>query len=419
MYTSCSLAGLSASREKLLYAPTAMNIHLLGVGSVGALTAFHLRRSLLQAATAPTTTAIGQDKIILHFRSRLDKGKEVSLTVEPPGEDSKPETLSGFAQAAVGEEQQEGPIDILFVALKADQTLSALEKVRSRLRPESEIAGGGPSTIILLQNGVGQDEALLHRFFPSSSPSSSSSSSYSGEGRIARPYILLGSNTHGTWRRSAQHIVHAAKGTMHFGLSRAASAADAVSPSIERALLSLKPHTEPHEIPPGYETLQHAYMLLSSPTIRSALHTTLEPSESFAVRALRKLVVNCALNPLSALEGCRNGELLEREECLVKIRGIVGECAEVLAARAGEEAEGEEEGKLSFPSLLTHVHAVIRQTAPNWSSMVQDVRSGRGGTEIDFINGTIVRWGKEVGVSTPVNEELVRAIREKVGGDNA
>ena len=55
----------------------------------------------------------------------------------------------------------------------------------------------------------------------------------------------------------------------------------------------------------------------------------------------------------------------------------------------------------------------IEINGKNWSSMVQDMRSNRGATEIDFINGTIVRWAHELGLQAPINAELVRLVKQK------
>jgi Ketopantoate reductase len=53
--------------------------------------------------------------------------------------------------------------------------------------------------------------------------------------------------------------------------------------------------------------------------------------------------------------------------------------------------------------------SMARLTASNRSSMLQDVRSGRP-TEIDWINGEVVRRGARHGVPTPVNEALLQLV---------
>jgi 2-dehydropantoate 2-reductase len=54
---------------------------------------------------------------------------------------------------------------------------------------------------------------------------------------------------------------------------------------------------------------------------------------------------------------------------------------------------------------------VAEKTAKNTSSMLQDRRAGRP-TEIDYINGYIVRRGKELGVECKVNKKLIELVKE-------
>ena len=51
------------------------------------------------------------------------------------------------------------------------------------------------------------------------------------------------------------------------------------------------------------------------------------------------------------------------------------------------------------------VRARAQAPGKHQTSMVQDVLAGRG-TEIDFMNGAIVRWGEHAGVPTPLNRTL-------------
>jgi 2-dehydropantoate 2-reductase len=54
--------------------------------------------------------------------------------------------------------------------------------------------------------------------------------------------------------------------------------------------------------------------------------------------------------------------------------------------------------------------AVCRRTRNNISSMLQDVRRQRP-TEIMAINGFIVEQGRQLGIATPVNRELVKKVQ--------
>lgn len=109
----------------------------------------------------------------------------------------------------------------------------------------------------------------------------------------------------------------------------------------------------------------------------------------------RKLAVNCAINPLSVLRGVPNGELLERAEDRDLLARAAREVAAVAAAR-GLALEGD-------PAAI--VFEVARRTATNRCSMLQDADRGAL-TEIEALNGAVVRDGRRLGVPTRVNEWL-------------
>ncbi len=113
-----------------------------------------------------------------------------------------------------------------------------------------------------------------------------------------------------------------------------------------------------------------------------------------------KLAVNAGINALSAILRVPNGQLLERPEALILLEGAANEVAEV--ARAKGIA-------LPFPDAAAETRRVARATASNLSSMLQDVLRGAP-TEIDAINGAVVRVGARLGVPTPANETLLRLL---------
>ncbi len=114
----------------------------------------------------------------------------------------------------------------------------------------------------------------------------------------------------------------------------------------------------------------------------------------------RKLAVNCAINPLSALLAVPNGALLHRPEPRATLVAAAREVGAVAAAKGIDP--GADPAELAVE--------VARQTATNRSSMLQDVERGVP-TEIDAINGAVVREGRRLGVPTPVNEALWHHVR--------
>ena len=109
-----------------------------------------------------------------------------------------------------------------------------------------------------------------------------------------------------------------------------------------------------------------------------------------------KLVINSAINPLTALLRVPNGELLERAAA----RSLMGELARETAAVA--TAAGIE---LTFSDPAGAAEDVARRTSGNHSSMYQDVLRGAP-TEIDAICGAIDRIGQMRGAPTPLNRTM-------------
>jgi 2-dehydropantoate 2-reductase len=106
-----------------------------------------------------------------------------------------------------------------------------------------------------------------------------------------------------------------------------------------------------------------------------------------------KLVINAAINPLTALLRVPNGELLHRPAAHFLMRVLAQEAAAVALAQGIN---------LPFEDAVRAAEDVARKTANNHSSMFQDVRRGAP-TEIDAICGAITQTGEKLGVSTPVN----------------
>jgi 2-dehydropantoate 2-reductase len=113
----------------------------------------------------------------------------------------------------------------------------------------------------------------------------------------------------------------------------------------------------------------------------------------------RKLVGNAAVNPVSALVGVTNGELLQHLASRI-VDAAARETARVASAEG--VAIGDEDA-------IGMWRTMAALTAANRSSMLQDVRSGRP-TEIDWINGEVIRRGRRHGVPTPVNEALLKLV---------
>jgi 2-dehydropantoate 2-reductase len=118
-----------------------------------------------------------------------------------------------------------------------------------------------------------------------------------------------------------------------------------------------------------------------------------------------KLFVNVGINALTALTGLKNGQLLDYPETVRLMEALVFEAVEV-AKRKGMGIEG---------NPIEKVKAVAEVTRGNRSSMGQDFDHRRK-TEIDAINGAIVKEAERLGISVPFNQaitDLVKVIEKQ------
>lgn len=128
-----------------------------------------------------------------------------------------------------------------------------------------------------------------------------------------------------------------------------------------------------------------------------------------------KVILNAAINPVAALTRLRNGALAEHEPSLSLMSAAAREAAGI-ARKHGIALEKQD--------WRARLKTVCTATAPNINSMLQDVLHTRR-TEVDAINGAIVRAGELRNVSAPVNRSLWYLMRtvessynRQVAGDN-
>jgi 2-dehydropantoate 2-reductase len=118
-----------------------------------------------------------------------------------------------------------------------------------------------------------------------------------------------------------------------------------------------------------------------------------------------KLILNCAYNALSAITQLPYGRLVKGEGVTTVMRDIVDECLAVA------KADG-----VTIPGDVDKAVRMIAETMPGqYSSTAQDLSRGKR-SEIDHLNGLIVRRGDALGVATPSNRllhTLVKLIESK------
>lgn len=217
----------------------------------------------------------------------------------------------------------------------------------------TELVTGAPEVelVVLLQNGLGA-EAIARRLLPE------------------QTVIWLGTSTHGSFRRSANHVVKAGTGGIWLGPGRGSL------PAAEQAAA------------------------LASLQITDL---NVQWDNAIATRLWHKLAANACINPLTALLNCRNGELLSLPQAQRWLPALAAEAAAVISA------EGH---PLSAADLLATVQALAQATAGNYNSMQQDYHAGRE-TEIGFITGTLLAAAQRHGLAAPHHAELLTRVQQR------
>ncbi|MBX3081772.1 MAG: 2-dehydropantoate 2-reductase [Anaerolineae bacterium] len=153
--------------------------------------------------------------------------------------------------------------------------------------------------------------------------------------------------------------------------------------------------------PPHLTERQQAYLRRLQRFFALA-HASLTFAEDVERTLWTKLLINCAINPLTALLNIPNGVLVETPAAHAIMRDVVREVLSVAPA-VGVDLPYTVDEALALADT-----AAISNRA-NISSMLQDRRRGKR-TEIDALNGAVARIAHEHGVSVPINETLARLI---------
>ena len=120
-----------------------------------------------------------------------------------------------------------------------------------------------------------------------------------------------------------------------------------------------------------------------------------------------KIIYNCALNPLGAILSCSYGDLADNEYTREVMNKIVNEIFEITKAYEIELNWENPKDYLNF-----FYKKLIPPTKEHYPSMFYDIQTGKR-TEIDALNGAIVRLAKAKGLETPTNELITNLIKFK------
>lgn len=248
------------------------------------------------------------------------------------------ETLVPVAASTIA--NAPSPIDNLLICTKAQDALPALRSVAHLLHANSRV--------LLLQNGIKAQTAIAECY------------------PTLALYCL--STSHGAYLRSDFSVVHAGIGQTYLG--------------------SMNP-----ERPMPAEESSILLSALPSASMNIAWDSDITG------RLWTKFAVNCAINALTVIYDCRNGELLTRPEATAHLRAL---CVEI---------EGIMDTIAACPqplTLLERVETVLVATAQNYSSTLQDVHNARP-TEIAYFNGYLRELARLGDLDCPLNDAVLQS----------
>jgi len=115
----------------------------------------------------------------------------------------------------------------------------------------------------------------------------------------------------------------------------------------------------------------------------------------------QKIFINVAINPFGTLTGLRNGDLLTVPELKAAMIAAIEE-GTTLSEKLGID--------INRQLAIDKAVEVAKRTAMNKNSMLQDIEKGKK-TEIDYINGALVTYGRKFGLMCPINTVLTALVK--------
>ena len=300
--------------------PEKTGIHIIGAGSIGLLWAAYLSKK--------------NKAVTLISRQISTQPQTLSLTKS---------TDATAQQYNVESENSESDTTIhtLLVCTKAFDAFAAIHSCSHRLAKHCDI--------VLLQNGMGYQSALLEAF-----------SDFN---------FYVGITTEGALKQGPLEVIHTGLGSTNLGCihhhsNNKALAAAALAHTLDNDLI-------------------------------------IQVQNNIELFQWQKLIINCVINPLTVYFNCLNGQLRDNSDAQLMKQALICECRLLL----------QQLGKTQYLDNIEHtLDAVMQKTAANSSSMREDFLHQKK-TEIEYINGYILALAKQHAIYCPTHEFLVEYIQ--------
>ncbi len=248
------------------------------------------------------------------------------------------ETRTGWVRATTRADEV-GPVDAVFVFVKAQHTPSAAETARALVGPET--------VVVSLQNGWGNATVLAEAHPPAQ--------------------VAMGVTYHSATVLAPGRVAHTNAGPTFLG---------------------------PYDPAAGVERAAKVGEAMTA----AGLETTV--TAGVKTEVWKKLILNCATLPTSALTRLQAGNLGQPGPLLDLLDAIAAE-ATAVANAAGLEIDANER--------IETIHGLLARGGSGKASMLQDVEAKRK-TEIEVINAAVVREAERLGLDAPINRAMVALV---------
>jgi 2-dehydropantoate 2-reductase len=319
-----------------------VRITIVGAGAMGSLLAARLAGSVGRGSPDDPDTAI--DHVLLYGRpsDHLERiAADGLILTERNG------TTATLNIPVSSDARDVEGSDLVIVLVKAHASAESVAPLKSVLNRET--------VVLTLQNGLGNASALR--------------SALLNDG--VRPHVWLGVTTQAAIRTAPGEVTHTGDGITAIG--RRTSSANTRIRTTANAL--------------------------------TAANWSTVAVDDIHRWVWRKLAVNAAINPLTALGGVQNGAIASDPALRLAATTLASEVVAVAQAHKVTIDRNE---------VLAAVDEVARATGENRSSMLVDLEQGER-TEIDAINGAVISEANRVGIKVPANQLVTALIRAREG----
>ena len=288
---------------------------------------------------------LGAGAVGLSFAFHLSQHNRITLVTRNKKNDTfyyqEDETVTPITAniADITSLTSQDPISICFICVKAYQLIDAFNVIQPYLTPEAKI--------IISHNGITDLSEITSQLSTTQS-------------------LYFMSTSRGALKASSSTVVQPGIGATYLGACN--TEAENNINTFYRAVFA--------------ESISH-----------SAIH------HDITLLRWQKLMVNIAINPLTALHQVQNGQLL-KPNYATQVMNLLNEAC-FIADKLGID--------IPLADALNSAYTVMRQTRSNNSSMAQDLKLGRK-TEIEAICGYIVGEAKKLGLDAPYNRTMLEQI---------